>query len=96
MTGPAERSPSDDLLAPPGVRVVVLTRRGCHLCDIALQLVDEVVSETGDQVQVRDIDADPLLRERWSDQVPVTFVDGRQHDYWAVNPARLRAALTGA
>jgi hypothetical protein len=25
--------------------------------------------------------------------VPVTFVDGAQHDFWAVDPARLRAAL---
>ena len=27
------------------------------------------------------------------DQVPVTLVDGRQHDYWRVDEARLRAAL---
>ena len=25
--------------------------------------------------------------------VPVTFVDGRQHDYWRVDEGRLRAAL---
>jgi hypothetical protein len=24
----------------------------------------------------------------------VTFVDGRQHDFWRVDPHRLRAALT--
>ena len=32
--------------------------------------------------------------ERFTEEVPVTFVDGRQHDFWRVDPARLRAALT--
>jgi hypothetical protein len=39
------------------------------------------------------VDADPDLQRRYTDQVPVTFVDGRQHDVWRVDPARLRAAL---
>lgn len=41
------------------------------------------------------IDGDPLLRNRFGDEVPVTFVDGRQHDFWRVDEQRLRAALTG-
>ena len=32
------------------------------------------------------------LRERFGEEIPVTFVDGRQHDFWRVDPARLRAA----
>ena len=31
--------------------------------------------------------------ERYAEQIPVTFVDGRQHDYWRVDETRLRAAL---
>ena len=38
------------------------------------------------------MDADPELLERWADQIPVTLVDGRQHDYWRVDEDRLRAA----
>jgi hypothetical protein len=37
----------------------------------------------------------PELRERFSEEVPVTFVDGRQHDFWRVDAGRLRSALTG-
>ena len=33
------------------------------------------------------------LQRRYTDQVPVTFVDGAQHDFWRVDPTRLRAAL---
>ena len=40
-----------------------------------------------------DVDADDALLQRWSEEVPVTLVDGRQHDFWRVDEARLRAAL---
>ena len=74
-------------------RVVVLTRQDCHLCEQAVQVVAAVCAETGDSYTTRDVDADPELVRRYSDQVPVTFVDGAQHDFWRVDPARLRAAL---
>ena len=83
-------------MSGPGARVVVLTRDGCHLCDEALTVVAAVCAETGNAYETRDVDADPVLRRRYTDEVPVTFVDGAQHDYWRVDPVRLRAALTGS
>ena len=74
-------------------RVVVLTRQGCHLCDVAITQVAAVCAETGEAYAVLDVDGDPELQRRYTDQVPVTFVDGAQHDFWRVDPARLRAAL---
>jgi glutaredoxin len=74
-------------------RVVVLTRQGCHLCERAIEVVATVCAKTGDSYTTRDVDADPELLRQYSDQVPVTFVDGAQHDFWRVDPARLRAAL---
>jgi glutaredoxin len=74
-------------------RVVVLTRQGCHLCDAAITQVAAVCAETGEAYAVLDIDGDAELQRRYTDQVPVTFVDGAQHDFWRVDPARLKAAL---
>lgn len=74
-------------------RVQVLTRPGCHLCAVALEVVAAVCAETGDSYAERDVDADPELRRRYTEQVPVTFVDGVQHDFWRVDPSRLRRAL---
>jgi glutaredoxin len=79
--------------AARGERVVVLTRQGCHLCDEAIAQVAAVCAETGEAYAVLDVDNDPDLQRRYTDQVPVTFVDGEQHDFWRVNPARLKAAL---
>lgn len=78
-------------------RVRFLTRSGCHLCDQALTVVQQVCAELGESYAVVDIDAadDAEQLRTYSDQVPVTFVDGRQHDFWRVDPRRLRAALAG-
>ncbi|MCU0265330.1 MAG: glutaredoxin family protein [Actinomycetia bacterium] len=82
--------------APPaGHRVTFVTRPGCHLCDIARPIVAEVCGELGVPWEERDITADPELYERWWEQIPVTLVDGAPHDFWAVDRARLRAALSG-
>lgn len=75
-------------------RVLVYTRPGCHLCEVATATVAEVCAATGDSWSETDITGDPELTRRFTDQVPVTFVDGVQHDFWRVDGARLRAALT--
>jgi len=38
---------------------------------------------------------DPALQERYWEQIPVTLVDGKQHDFWRVDETRLRRALGG-
>ena len=74
-------------------RVLVLTRRSCHLCDVAIAQVAAVCAETGDDYATLDVDSDPELQRRYTNQVPVTFVDGTPHDFWRVDPVRLKAAL---
>lgn len=79
----------------PEPRVTFYTRPGCHLCDEARVLVEAVCAELGEEYVEISIDDDPDLQRRFGDEIPVTFVDGRQHDYWRVDPARLRRALAG-
>jgi hypothetical protein len=73
--------------------VLVLTRPGCHLCEDAKTVIAAVCAETGDSWAERLITDDPGLLRTYTDEIPVTFVDGRQHDFWRVDPDRLRAAL---
>ena len=79
---------------PTEPRVVLLGRPGCHLCDAAREVIDRVTAELGVQWQEHSIDDDPELLRRYAEQIPVTFVDGRRHDFWRVDEARLRAALS--
>ena len=74
-------------------RVTLYGRVDCHLCDVARDAIAVVCAELGESYVEVDIDTDPALRERFTHEVPVTFVDGRQHDFWRVDPERLRNAL---
>jgi len=76
-------------------RVTLYSRVNCHLCDEARVVIEKVCAELGTSYVEIDIDADPELQRRFTEEVPVTFVDGRQHDFWRVSEARLRAALLG-
>lgn len=75
-------------------RVTLYSRPGCHLCDDARAVIERVCDEVGTSYAKISIDGDPDLERRFGHEVPVTFVDGRQHDYWRVDPTRLTAALT--
>lgn len=77
----------------PEVRVTLLGKPGCHLCEEARAVVARVAEELGVGWEERSILEDPELAERYAEQIPVTLVDGRQHDFWRVDEARLRAAL---
>ena len=78
---------------PPQARITLLSKPGCHLCDAARAVIERVATDLGVGWVERSIEDDPTLRERYWEQIPVTFVDGRQHDYWRVDETRLRAAL---
>ena len=77
-----------------GPRVTLYGRAGCHLCDDARAVIDRVCRDLGEEYVEIDIDGDDDLRARYGEEVPVTLVDGRQHDFWRVDEQRLRAALT--
>ena len=76
------------------VRVQLVGKPGCHLCDAARQVIARVADDLGVGWEEVSITDHPDLAEQYWEQIPVTFVDGRQHDYWRVDEARLRAALT--
>jgi len=75
-------------------RITLVSKPGCHLCEEARAVITRVADDLGVGWVERSIEDDPVLKEQYWEQIPVTFVDGRQHDYWRVDETRLRAALT--
>ena len=55
----------------------LVTREGCHLCDEMAALLDEVLPSFGTTYSLRDVDAEPALRARFTDIVPVLLRDGQ-------------------
>ncbi|MGB6454127.1 MAG: glutaredoxin family protein [Streptosporangiaceae bacterium] len=76
-------------------RVTLLTRPGCHLCADARAVVARVTGDLGVGWEERDITASADDLARYSEMIPVTLIDGVQHDFWRVSEDRLRAALLG-
>ena len=74
-------------------RVRLYSRPGCHLCDDARAVIERVCADLGTAYDEIDITTSPELIAAYAEQIPVTFVDGEQHDFWRVDEARLRAAL---
>ena len=76
--------------------ITLLTRPGCHLCDDARAVIESVAAELGIPWQERDITASDSDLRAYGDMIPVTLIDGVQHDFWRVSEQRLRTALTAA
>ena len=76
---------------PP--RITLISKPGCHLCDQAREVIERVARDVGVQWVERSILDDPELSAAYWEQIPVTLVDGAQHDYWRVDESRLRVAL---
>lgn len=74
-------------------RITLIGKAGCHLCDAAREIVARVAADLEVGWVEHDINDDPRLKEDYWDTIPVTLVDGRPHDFWKVDEARLREAL---
>jgi glutaredoxin len=93
VTGPGPSGGDRTELGAPPPRVVLYSKPGCHLCDDAREIVAAVCADLGEQFDEVDISTSEELMRAFGEQIPVTFVDGEQHDFWRVDPARLKAAL---
>ncbi len=84
----------------PSIRLTLLSKPGCHLCDAAREVVTEVVAGLADgasvTVEERSILDDAELNARYWDEIPVVLIDGVVHNIWRIDPERLRAALEQA
>jgi glutaredoxin len=71
-------------------RIRLLTRPGCHLCEVAV----ETLARIGEPWVEVDIESDPELDAEYGDRIPVVLLDGKEHGYWRVEEERLRRDLT--
>jgi hypothetical protein len=79
-------------------QVELLTRDGCGICRRVHDRLAELAAELDFELSSTDVDAvaaagNPGLRAEFGDRLPVVLLDGREHSYWDVDEARLRADL---
>ncbi|OBH52173.1 glutaredoxin family protein [Mycobacterium sp. E2479] len=79
-------------------QVELLTRDGCSICERVHARLVELADELGFTLSMTDVDAaaaagNTALRAEFGDRLPVVLLDGREHSYWDIDEARLRADL---
>jgi hypothetical protein len=74
-------------------RLTLISRSGCHLCEVAEQVLDRVAADTGEPWTRVDVTDSVELERDYGDRVPVLLLDGREHGYWRVEEDRLRRDL---
>jgi glutaredoxin len=87
-------SPEDARLAAAGPRDLTLySRPGCHLCDEMKKQIAPLIAKFQANLREVNIDADPILRQRYNEEVPVLFLGSRKVAKYSVDVALLRAQL---
>jgi hypothetical protein len=77
------------------VKLTLLTRAHCHLCDEMHEALVPLVAENGATVELIDIAGDPGLEARWGDKVPVLLSGSRELCRYRLDRAAVAAALAG-
>jgi glutaredoxin len=66
---------------------------GCHLCERALEVVEDVRADAGFDLELVDISGDEALEARYRERLPVVEVDGEEAFTYFVAADRLRALV---
>ena len=83
-----------------GLKLTLLARAYCHLCDEMLDAVRPLAALRGATVTVIDVDTEPALEQAFGDRVPVLFAGdpagGAELCHFRLDRARVEAVLAGA
>jgi glutaredoxin len=74
-------------------RITLYSARGCHLCESARRVLDQVRGESPFELEEVDITDDSELERRYRELIPVVLVDGEQAFTHFVHPDGLRRRL---
>lgn len=83
------------------IALTLIGKPGCHLCDDARAVVTQVIAEfeshhdASGRLQLEELDIlqDEALAQQYRDEIPVLLINGKVHNYWRIDPVRLREAL---
>ena len=79
----------------PEFELTLIGKPGCHLCEEAEAVVAGVIADFDGEVSFveKNILEDDALFAKYSEEIPVLLLNGQVHNYWRIDPERLKAAL---
>ena len=77
-------------------RVVLYHAQGCHLCERALEQVQQLQEELRFELELVDITGDDALEAEYREWLPVVEIEGRRRFTYYVQPDPFRRAVAQA
>jgi hypothetical protein len=74
-------------------RLLLYSRSGCCLCDEMKTIVRQVGQKTSLIVEEIDVDSSDDLREKYGEEVPVLFINGRKAFKYRLTAKQLATRL---
>ena len=74
-------------------KVTVISRTGCHLCEIAIDKINSIKDQLKFDLEIKLINDIPELEQEYGEQVPVIMIDNKIHDYWRIDIERFTKAI---
>ena len=78
------------------VRMTILSRHDCHLCEVVYRIALHLQSELHIEIHKVPIESDKILMERYGALVPVVLLDEVEHFSGTVTEGELRRAIKKA
>lgn len=78
----------------PMHRVVLYSRPGCHLCDVAREAIEAVRRRVPFELEEIDIERDEALELEYGIRIPVVTVDGEERFEVTVDVTELAGLLS--
>ena len=82
------------------IRLELITRQGCHLCDEAQDALAGVIARFNNEhpsasyiVETTDIDRSPELLAKYSEEVPVLLLNDEQISFFRIDADRVLKKL---
>lgn len=75
-------------------KLVLYSRTYCHLCEDMLAALQALRGEFAFEVEVLDVDADPVLEAKYDELVPVLEADGQELCHYFLDVEKVRAYLS--
>ena len=94
MAWPSSASPKRPSRAVFIRKVVLYHAEGCHLCERARVILEQVGKEADFELHEIDISGDPGLEAQYREWLPVVEIDGERAFVYRIPPDALRRKLS--
>ncbi len=75
------------------IEIEMFSRPDCHLCDVALRVIENLQGRYQLTLKVTNVEEDPELEEKYGAQVPVVRIGGNETFEYPIEPADLEREL---